>query len=172
MLDDSSNDLIAQRRIGRRDVAGEERCFGFEQLGIILKVDTRFGTEALHALQKAKIALVSATRRACALNPAQFIKIMQFLYRRHPEIRMRVELLIKPCRSTFLSSDTQEIGPSIARRRALLFFIAVVADASFEWPNPTHLCLMFFLQPKGKNGAESKTCRHDSTKKRGWEPYW
>src|SRR6266481_4307265 len=154
MLDDSSNDLIAQRRIGRRDVAGEERCFGFEQPGVILKVDTRFGTEALHALQKAKIALVSATRRACALNPAQFIKIMQFLYRRHPEIRMRVELLIKPCRSSFLSAHTQEIRTRIAGRRVIVFPIAVVTCARFEWPGPTHVALFSSLPLKSKPGRK------------------
>jgi hypothetical protein len=41
-------------------------------------------------------------------NPAQLIKIMQFLYRRHPEIRMGVELLIKPGRALASCSLFQE----------------------------------------------------------------
>jgi hypothetical protein len=41
-----------------------------------------------------------------ALNPAQLIKVMQLLYRRDPEIRMRIELLIKPGGSGFMGTDT------------------------------------------------------------------
>jgi hypothetical protein len=56
---------------------------------------------------------------------------MDFLYGRHPEIGMECELAIKPRRSTFLGSYTQEIGLRCARRRAVLLFLAV-ADARFE----------------------------------------
>jgi len=108
----------------------------------------RFGTEALYALQKAKIALVSAAWRRWALNPAQFIKIMQFLYRGHPEIRMGVELLIKPGRSAFLGSDAQKIGPCIASKRPVPFLMPVVAGATVEWPSPSHVYIIFLSAPK------------------------
>jgi len=61
---------------------------------------------------------------------------------------MGVELLIEPGRSGFLGSDAQEIGPGIARRRAILSFIAAVADAIFEWPSPSHLRIIFSPAPK------------------------
>jgi hypothetical protein len=66
---------------------------------------------------------------------------------------MRVELLIKPGRSTLLSSDTQEIGAGIAPSKLNLLFVAVVGDANFEWPNPTHFCIIFFANSK-KQGQE------------------
>jgi hypothetical protein len=39
---------------------------------------------------------------------------MQFLYWRHPEIWMGVELLIKPGRSAFVGSDAQKVRARIA----------------------------------------------------------
>jgi hypothetical protein len=41
---------------------------------------------------------------------------MEFLYRRHPEIGMRIELLIKPGASGFVGSDTQKIRACPASR--------------------------------------------------------
>jgi hypothetical protein len=96
----------------------------------------RFGAEAIQALKETKIALVSAARRGRVLNPAQLVKIMQFLYGRHPEIRMRVELLIKPCRSAFVGSDAHEIGLYMPRYRPLFF--ANVAGALFKSPSQMH----------------------------------
>jgi len=90
------------------------------------------------------------------MNPAQFIKIMQFLYGRHPEIRMRVELLIKPCRSSFLSAHTQEIRAYIAGRRVIVFSIAAVIYARFEWPSPTHFALFSILPVKSKPGPKTR----------------
>jgi hypothetical protein len=66
---------------------------------------------------------------------------------------MQVELLIKPRRPTLLSSDTQEIGSGITPSKPILSFIAVTGDANFEWPNPTHFCIMFFAGSK-KQGRE------------------
>ena len=80
------------------------------------------------------------------LNPAQLIKIMQFLHRRHPEIRMGVELLIKPCRSAFVRSDAHEIGLCRSRQRPLFF--AIVSDARVKWPSPMHLSIMLCPVPK------------------------
>jgi CBS domain-containing protein len=96
----------------------------------------RFGAEAIQALKEMKIALVSAARRGRVLNPAQLVKIMQFLYGRHPEIRVRVELLIKPCRSAFVGSDAHEIGLCMPRYRPLFF--ANVAGALFKSPSQMH----------------------------------
>ena len=72
-----------------------------------------FGAEDPYVFQKAQIALVSAARRRCAVNPAQLIQVMQLLYWRHPEMRMGVELLIKPGRSGFVSSDTKKSGRAL-----------------------------------------------------------
>ena len=47
-----------------------------------------------------------------------------------------------------LSPDAQEIGPCIAGRTAIASFIAAVANASFEWPSPTHLRIILSLVPK------------------------
>src|SRR5213592_3131732 len=74
---------------------------------------------------------------------------------------MRVELLIKPCRSTLLSSDTQEIGAGIAPSKPTLLFVAVVGDANFEWPNPTHFCIIFFAGFK-KQGRRNTLIRKGS----------
>src|SRR2546430_1458684 len=71
---------------------------------------------------------------------------MQFLYRRHPEVRMGVELPIKPCRSAFVRSDAHEIGLCRPRQRPLFF--AIVADARVKWPSPIHLSIMLCPVPK------------------------
>jgi hypothetical protein len=65
---------------------------------------------------------------------------MQLLYWRHPEIRMGVELLIKPGRSAFVDSHTKKIGPCIAINRPVRFLMTVRAGTSFESPGPSHAC--------------------------------
>src|SRR5207247_9178175 len=97
-----------------------------------------FGTEDPYVFQKAKIALVSAARRRCALNPAQLIQVMQLLYRRHPEIRMGVELLIKPGRSAFVDADAQEIGSRTVAMTLIPFPMFPVAGATIGWPSQFH----------------------------------
>src|SRR5947199_10837766 len=114
--------------------------------------------QALQALEKAKITLVSGTRRICKHRPAELIEIMKFLYRRHPEIGVPSELSIKPSRSGFLGADTNEIGLRITPRRV------VVSYVRFEWPGPTHHSLFSFLRAKSKD--RNRLC-HLSTKKRG-----
>src|SRR5438105_2606880 len=108
----------------------------------------RFGTEGVQVFKEMKIALVSEAWRGRVLDPAQLIKIMQFLYRRHPEIRMGVELLIKPCRSTFVGSDGHEIGLCMPRRRPLFF--ANAARALFKSPSQMHLFSILSLLPKSQ----------------------
>jgi hypothetical protein len=114
----------------------------------------RFGAEALQALKKMTIALVSALRSRRVFNPAQLIKIMQFFYRRHPEVRMRVELLIKPRRPAFVGSDADKIGLRMPPQRPLFF--AIVAGARGKSPSPMHPCSI--LPPASKK----QECRFDS----------
>src|SRR5215468_7587576 len=83
---------------------------------------------------------------------------MQFLYRRHPEIRMRLELPIKPRGSCFLCSHAEKIRTCVTAEAVMLFPIVVVTVAmisvpmiavtvvtvpmvtvaGFEWPTPVH----------------------------------
>ena len=73
---------------------------------------------------------------------------MQFLYRRHPEIGMALELLIQPRGPGFLCSHAQEIGVCVTGEAVKLFsvvvtavtavFVAVITVEGFEWPGPTH----------------------------------
>src|SRR5438445_4210301 len=71
---------------------------------------------------------------------------MQFLYRRHPEVRMGVELPIKPCRSASVRSDAHEIGLCRPRQRPLFF--AIVAGARVKWQSPMHPSIMLCPVPK------------------------
>jgi len=57
---------------------------------------------------------------------------MEFLYRRHPEVRMGIELLIKPGASSFMGSDTQKIGLSTASRRPVPFLMPVAFNHALE----------------------------------------
>jgi hypothetical protein len=66
---------------------------------------------------------------------------MQFLYRRHPEIGMGIELLIKPGGSGFMGADTEKIGACIARRTFLSVLMSALAAASVEWPIPFHVSM-------------------------------
>jgi hypothetical protein len=66
---------------------------------------------------------------------------MQFLYRRHPEIRVSLKLPIKPRGSAFLGPHTQEIGSGIAQ--VIIFSVSIFTYARFEWPGPTHGRIIF-----------------------------
>src|SRR5918996_3467359 len=92
ITDDSLNHLIIQHRIGWRDVARKTRPFVREQARIIFDVDIGQGAQAIYALQKASVAIVSAARWVYAFSLGQLVKIMQFLQRRHPEIGMWLAL--------------------------------------------------------------------------------
>jgi len=77
---------------------------------------------------------------------------MQFLYGRHPEIGMPLELLIKPRGSGLLRSHAQEIGTCITGDAVevvsvtamavtavtVTVTVPMVTVAGFEWPAPTH----------------------------------
>ena len=103
----------------------------------MFEVYVRFGTEAVYALEKPKIALISAARRR-TLDSAQLIKIMQLLYGGHPEIRMGIELLIKPGRSAFMDTDAQEIGSRTLAMTLVSFPMSAVAAATIVSPSPFH----------------------------------
>src|ERR671918_717066 len=82
---------------------------------------------------------------------------MQFLQGGHPEIGMWLALSIKPRSPALLSSHTQEVGPRIARGRAVLFFMATVAGASFKWPGQLHLCFIFPSKPEKQGQKRNKS---------------
>jgi hypothetical protein len=77
---------------------------------------------------------VPATRGVLSFDSAQRVEVMQLLYRRHPKVRMEVELVIKPGGSTFLSSHTQKIRTCITGGRSMVSPIEFIAHAGFEWP--------------------------------------
>jgi len=120
-------------------------------LFVIFKIDTRFSAKSLEPLQKSKIAVISIARATSALNPAQLIKVMQFLYGRHPEIRMGIKLLIEPGGSGFVRSDAQKIRACVASNGLTLFLPPVVTGAASEWPSPPHFSLFSFWTRKSKS---------------------
>src|SRR5262249_47640225 len=97
---------------------------------------------------------------------------MQFLYWRHPEIRMPLELPIKPRRSGFVCSYAQKIGICVPSKAVMLFSIVVISVvviavtavtialvtvpmvtvAGFEWPIPTHRPIFSIRNLKSKPG--------------------
>ena len=93
---------------------------------------------------------------------------MEFLYWRHPEIGMRLQLPIKPRGSGFLRSNTQEIGTCIPGDAVEIVSVTVVAVsvvtvtvvtvpmvtvAGFEWPVPTHRPIFSIAALKSKPEA-------------------
>jgi hypothetical protein len=80
---------------------------------------------------------------------------MQLLNRGHPEIRMLDELPIKPGSSSFLGSYTQEIRARIVGRIAIVFSIAILGGARFEWPSPMHAALFCAVRSKSKPGRKT-----------------
>src|SRR4030095_15503923 len=113
----------------------------FKQSSIILEVDARFRAKTFEPFQKSTIAFVSTTRLGSALNSAHLIKVMQFLYRRHPEIWMGIELLIQPGCARFMGADTQKIRPRPRSRRTVPFLMPAATTASVQRPSPSHLSL-------------------------------
>ena len=90
---------------------------------------------------------------------------MQFLYRGHPEIGVRLELPIKPRRSGFLRPDTQEIGTrstsatvkvisltimAITVMAVAIANVAMTTVAGFEGQAPAHDRLFSILGLKSK----------------------
>src|SRR5262245_30708055 len=71
---------------------------------------------------------------------------------------MRFELLIEPCRSAFMHSDTQEIGSCTFSTGAVPVLMLAVAGATIEWPGPSHAGLFFLRRRESKNvGSVSKS---------------
>jgi hypothetical protein len=60
------------------------------------------------------------------------------------------ELVIKPRGSSFLRTNAQEIRARIAGGPVMLFSIAIVAVARFEWPSPTHRAIISIRHLKSK----------------------
>src|SRR5215471_12695293 len=68
---------------------------------------------------------------------------MQFFEWRHPEIRMRLELLVQPGGAGFLRSHAQEIracltGEAVKPLAVTVDRITMIAVARFECPSPRH----------------------------------
>ena len=92
---------------------------------------------------------------------------MEFLYRRHPEVRMRLELAIKPGGSSLLRAHAQEIGIWITGEAVDIISVAIMAItvmtvaivtvpmvtvAGFDWPGPTHGTIFSIPDLKSKPG--------------------
>src|SRR5262245_7365280 len=80
---------------------------------------------------------------------------MQFLYRGHPEIGMRLKLPIKPRGYGLLSSDAQEIGACVTSEAVRVFSVFVVTVpvinvARLELTFPTHGQIVSTLDLKSK----------------------
>src|SRR4029077_5945060 len=95
---------------------------------------------------------------------------MELLYWRHPEVRMRLELPIKPRGSCLLCSNAQEIGACITGDTVQVVYITVVAVSvitvtvmaitivtvsmvtvpGFEWPSPMHATVFSIPDLKSK----------------------
>src|SRR6476646_11175229 len=148
MIDDSFDDLIVESRVGWRNVTREQMPLILEQLTVALEIEIKPDTQVFHTLQKGGVVLVSRSWRMKPLHSVQLIEVMQFLYRRHPEIRVALELLIQPRGSGLLRSYAQEIGVCVTGEAVKLFsvvitvvtvvLVAVITVAGFQWPAPTH----------------------------------
>ena len=95
---------------------------------------------------------------------------MELLYWRHPEVRMRLELPIKPRGSCLLCSNAQEIGAGITGDAVEMVSVTVVAVIvvtvtvmaitivtvsmvtvlGFEWPSPMHATVFSIPDLKSK----------------------
>ena len=88
---------------------------------------------------------------------------MELLHWRHPEIGMRLELLIKPRGSCFLCSNAQEIGACITDgavevvsvvavnvMTVTVVTVSTVTVQGFEWPTPTHASMFSILSLESK----------------------
>jgi hypothetical protein len=95
---------------------------------------------------------------------------MELLYWRHPEVRMRLELPIKPRGSCLLCSNAQEIGACITGDTVQVVYVTVVAVSvitvtvmaitivtvsmvtvpGFEWPSPMHATVFSIPDLKSK----------------------
>lgn len=93
-----------------------------------------------------------------ALRSVQTVQVMQFLYRRHPKIRVRLQLPIEPRCSGFLRANAQEIRACLTSVAVLFVTVTVMTIraiavtviavpmttvAGLKWPDPTHGDIIF-----------------------------
>jgi hypothetical protein len=81
---------------------------------------------------KLNIPLISAARRRNALDSAELIKIMQLFERRHPEVRVRIDLPIEPGRTALVKSDAHEIGSCTVGMTPVGWVTFAIAAATIE----------------------------------------
>jgi hypothetical protein len=79
MIDDSLDNLIAQSRVGRRDVTREKGPFMTEQPAVTIKIDMALSAQAFDAFDKTSVALVVGARLMTSLCPVQIVQIMELL---------------------------------------------------------------------------------------------
>ena len=77
-----------------------------KQPAVTIEIEIKLRTQIFHPVYKRTVARVSAPRRMKLLGSSWLVEIMEFLYGRHPEIGMRLELLVEPRGSGFLGSNT------------------------------------------------------------------
>ena len=101
--------------------------------------------EALQLLEESDIALVLIARRGGGRGVPAFIEIVQFLARRHPEIRMRRELMVKPGGAGFLRTDAKKIGTRAGNKRIGLWLCRFGREPNSKLRKPVHLGLIFLF---------------------------
>ena len=69
MIDDSFDDLIAESRVGRRDVTREKGPFMTEQPAVTIEIDMSSHAQVFDALEKTSVAFVFGARLPMSLRP-------------------------------------------------------------------------------------------------------
>ena len=69
MTDDSFDDLIAESRVGRRNVTREKGSFVTEQPAVTIEIDVALHAQIFDALDKTNISIVVSARRLMSLRP-------------------------------------------------------------------------------------------------------
>ena len=152
---------LGERRVVGRDVAGQEAALQREEAGIGVEVGPPPGHVHI-GVEEVDVALVegrSASLRLAAVGaleallrpPAEIhrgrsgrgpaVEIVELLDRRHPEIRVKLELVVEPARAAFLGADAEEVGTAVRvvgkrPRREPPALAAGLRTLARPWPSP------------------------------------
>ena len=69
MIDDFFDNLVAESRVGRRDITRVKRPFMTEQPAVTIEIDMASHAQVFDALDKTSVALVVGPRRVTSLGP-------------------------------------------------------------------------------------------------------